>query len=258
VISKTAGDRVSNPVWVLMVTESRPRTHSLTARKVATRQAEPDQGATSHAKPTSHRISSKLFTCVVFSIVTALLTALMAATACACLATPSIRANFCGASGAPAFLQNPALPSFLRRGPFKSWNVSLNWPLFHTPLPSANTHSSAKSSTTGAPVMQTPSQSTAGAAQSTAGAAQSTAGGTKEAVSGSPRTGFFRNVSQLIEENPSRLHYGVAAVDFDDDGQEELFVCGFGGAENQLLKVSLCGNCQIGPTQSASSPGQWN
>lgn len=44
-------------------------------------------------------------------------------------------------------------------------------------------------------------------------------------------------MSQLIEENPSRLHYGVAAVDFDEDGQEELFVCGFGGAENQLLKV---------------------
>lgn len=49
---------------------------------------------------------------------------------------------------------------------------------------------------------------------------------------------FRRPVTQpelvsLIEQ----LHYGVCVADLNGDGQDELFVCGFGN-ENRLLKVS--------------------
>lgn len=66
---------------------------------------------------------------------------------------------------------------------------------------------------------------------------QPAAGTTATGISSATGRKFFTDISDLIEDNPSKLHYGVAVVDFDGDGQDELFVCGFGGAENQLLKA---------------------
>ncbi|GAQ78408.1 hypothetical protein KFL_000120540 [Klebsormidium nitens] len=196
---------------------------TLKARKAAAAQRDPgDQQATlvSDAKETSPNHFSRRCIYVFLSIFAPLLLALMAATACACLATPSIRANLCGgaflqASTTPPFWRGPANPSS------KSWNISLNWRLFQNLLSPPNLKDQRASVNSRSPIMAS---------------SQPAAGATSAAVSGATRRGFFADVSNLIEENPSKLHYGVAAVNFDGDGQDELFVCGFGGAENQLLK----------------------
>jgi ASPIC and UnbV/FG-GAP-like repeat len=46
---------------------------------------------------------------------------------------------------------------------------------------------------------------------------------------------MFIDRSELIKENFSQLHYGVAVVDVDNDGEFELFVAGYGAA-NRVLK----------------------
>ncbi|KAI5070489.1 hypothetical protein GOP47_0014832 [Adiantum capillus-veneris] len=46
---------------------------------------------------------------------------------------------------------------------------------------------------------------------------------------------MFKDASDLIAVNPSKLHYGVCVSDIDGDGKMEFFVCGF-GSENQVLK----------------------
>eukprot|EP00250_Pteridium_aquilinum_P008305 c17838_g1_i1 orf=213-1838(-) len=50
-----------------------------------------------------------------------------------------------------------------------------------------------------------------------------------------PPRAMFKDVSNLINVNPSKLHYGVCVADIDGDGKMEFFVCGF-GSENQVLK----------------------
>ncbi len=46
---------------------------------------------------------------------------------------------------------------------------------------------------------------------------------------------MFIDRSELIKDNFAQLHYGVAVVDVDNDGEFELFVAGYGAA-NRVLK----------------------
>ena len=45
---------------------------------------------------------------------------------------------------------------------------------------------------------------------------------------------FFKNISNLLPDQKSRLSYGVAVTDFDNDGFDEFIVTGF-GYENLAL-----------------------
>jgi hypothetical protein len=47
---------------------------------------------------------------------------------------------------------------------------------------------------------------------------------------------MFVNRSNLVTYNPAQLNYGIAVTDVDDDGAFELFVTGFGGFPNMVLK----------------------
>jgi hypothetical protein len=46
---------------------------------------------------------------------------------------------------------------------------------------------------------------------------------------------MFQNITHLLVDNPPQLNYGVAVCDVDRDGQDEIFVAGF-GFRNQVLK----------------------
>ncbi|KAH7283774.1 hypothetical protein KP509_34G023300 [Ceratopteris richardii] len=66
---------------------------------------------------------------------------------------------------------------------------------------------------------------------------------------------MFKDVSDLIAVNPSKLHYGVCVSDIDSDGQMEFFVCGF-GSENQVLKWKNEKLMNIAPGTLLEDPGR--
>ena len=45
---------------------------------------------------------------------------------------------------------------------------------------------------------------------------------------------FFNNITDLIENNYESLRYGISVTDFNDDGNYEFIVAGF-GSENLAL-----------------------
>lgn len=47
---------------------------------------------------------------------------------------------------------------------------------------------------------------------------------------------MFIDRTELLRDNPAQLNYGIAVTDVDGDGAFELFVAGFGGAPNLVLK----------------------
>ena len=47
-------------------------------------------------------------------------------------------------------------------------------------------------------------------------------------ISSMAKAEFFSNISEIIENNNSRLSYGVSVTDFDKDGSFEFVVAGFG------------------------------
>ena len=49
---------------------------------------------------------------------------------------------------------------------------------------------------------------------------------------------FFNNITDLIENNYESLRYGISVTDFNNDGNYEFIVAGF-GSENLALTLSL-------------------
>ena len=47
---------------------------------------------------------------------------------------------------------------------------------------------------------------------------------------------FFNNITDLIENNYESLRYGISVTDFNNDGNYEFIVAGF-GSENLALNL---------------------
>jgi hypothetical protein len=67
---------------------------------------------------------------------------------------------------------------------------------------------------------------------------------------------MFIDRSELLRQNPAQRNYGVAVTDIDGDGLFELFVTGYGGFPNQVLKWAGEGLENITPPALADATRQ--